>query len=157
MCKCLLSFSRFRLVFSMVSFAAQSFLAWCSHDCLYLPFLSLPEETSTENTTKIAVHKFMPLFSWGRFMISGLIFRSLIQFEFIFVCKKVVQFIFLHVAVQFSQYHLLKKYLFPIIYFCLLYLRLIDHWSMGFFSGFCVGFHWSVHLSLYSAILSWLL
>ena len=45
------------------------------------------------------------------FRVSGLIFRSLIYFEFIFVygVRKCSNFILLHVAVQFSQHHLLKR------------------------------------------------
>ena len=51
------------------------------------------------------------MFSSRVFIVSGLTFRSLIHFEFIFVCgvKKCSNFIFLHVAVQFSQQHLLKR------------------------------------------------
>ena len=43
-------------------------------------------------------------------MVSGLTFRSLIHFEFIFMygVRKWSSFILLHVAVQFFQYHLLK-------------------------------------------------
>ena len=45
------------------------------------------------------------------FIVSGLIFRSLIYFKFIFVygITKCSNFILLHVAVQFSQHHLLKR------------------------------------------------
>ena len=44
------------------------------------------------------------------FIVSGLIFRSLIYFEFISVYGvKKIYFILLHVAVQFSQHHLLKR------------------------------------------------
>ena len=45
------------------------------------------------------------------FIVSGLTFRSLIHFEFIFVygVRKCSNFILLHVAVQFSQHHLLKR------------------------------------------------
>ena len=48
-------------------------------------------------------------FSKG-FIVSDLTFRSSIHFEFIFVygVKKCSNFILLHVAVQFSQHHLLK-------------------------------------------------
>ena len=43
-------------------------------------------------------------------MVSGLTFRSLIHFEFIFVyrVRERSNFILLHVALQFSQHHLLK-------------------------------------------------
>ena len=56
-------------------------------------------------------------------MVSGLIFRSLIYFEFVFIygVRKCSNFIPLYVAVPFSQYHLLKK-----LYFLLCH-RLIDH------------------------------
>ena len=48
----------------------------------------------------------LPMFSSKSFIVSDLTFRSLIHFEFIFVCSS---FILLHVAVQFSQHHLLKR------------------------------------------------
>ena len=45
------------------------------------------------------------------FIVSGLTFRSLIPLEFIFVhgVRECSNFILLHVAVQFSQHHLLKR------------------------------------------------
>ena len=53
----------------------------------------------------------LPLFSSRSFIVSGLTFRSLIQFEFIFVygVRKCSSFILLQVVDQFSQHHLLKK------------------------------------------------
>ena len=50
------------------------------------------------------------MFSSKSFILSGLTFRSLIHFEFIFVydVRKCSNFILLHIAVQFSQQHLLK-------------------------------------------------
>ena len=44
------------------------------------------------------------------FIVSGLVSRSLIHFEFIFVygIRKSSDFILLHEAVQFFQHHLLK-------------------------------------------------
>ena len=51
------------------------------------------------------------MFSSKSFIVSGLTFRSLIHFEFIFVysISKYSDFTLLHVAVQFSQHHLLKR------------------------------------------------
>ena len=51
------------------------------------------------------------MFSSKSFIVSGLIFRSSIHFEFIFVCgvRKCSNFILLHVAVQLSKHHLLKS------------------------------------------------
>ena len=53
----------------------------------------------------------LPIFSSRIFVVSGLIFQSLIHFEFIFVygIRKCSSFILLHVAVQLSQHHLLKS------------------------------------------------
>ena len=51
------------------------------------------------------------MFSSRSFIVSGLTFRSLIHFEFIFVygVRKCSSFIFLHVVDQFSQHYLLKR------------------------------------------------
>ena len=51
------------------------------------------------------------MFSSQSFIVSGLTFRSLIHFEFIFVygVRECSNFILFHVAVQFSQHHLLKR------------------------------------------------
>ena len=53
----------------------------------------------------------LPMFSSRRFIVSGLTFRSLIYFEFIFVygVRKCSSFSLLHVVDQFSQHHLLKR------------------------------------------------
>ena len=57
----------------------------------------------------------LPMFSSKSFIFSGLTFISLIHFQFIFVysVRKRSNFILLHVAVQFSQHHLLKRLSFP--------------------------------------------
>jgi len=51
------------------------------------------------------------MFSSKNFIVSGLTCRFLIHSEFIFVygVRECSNFIFLHVAVQFSQHHLLKR------------------------------------------------
>ena len=51
------------------------------------------------------------MFSSRSFIVSGLMFRSLIHFEFIFVhgVKNYSSFILLQVVDQFSQHHLLKR------------------------------------------------
>ena len=57
----------------------------------------------------------LPMFSSRSFIVSGLTFMSLTHFEFIFVygVKKCSNFILLHIAVQFSQHHLLRKLCLP--------------------------------------------
>ena len=54
---------------------------------------------------------FLPMFSFKSFIESGLTFRSLIHFEFTFVygVRERSNFILVHVAVQFSQHHVLKR------------------------------------------------
>ena len=51
------------------------------------------------------------MFSSKNFIVSVLTFKSLVHFKFIFVygVKKCSNVILLHIAVQFSQHHLLKK------------------------------------------------
>ena len=53
----------------------------------------------------------LPMFSSKSFIVSGLMFRSLIHFEFIFVYGviKCSSFILLQVVDQFSQHHLVKR------------------------------------------------
>ena len=96
----------------------------------------------------------MPMFSFRNFIVSGLIFRSLIHFEFIFVygVTECSNFILLHVAVQFSQQHLLKR-LFSTVCSCPLCHRLVDYrstwvWVLGFISGLSILFHWFIFLFL---------
>jgi len=50
-------------------------------------------------------------FSFRSFIVSGLTFRSLIHFEFIFVygVRKCSSFLVLQVVDKFSQHHLLKR------------------------------------------------
>src|SRR5574341_653077 len=53
----------------------------------------------------------LPMFSSRSFLVSGLTFRALIHFEFLFVygVRKCSSFILLQVVDQFSQHHLLKR------------------------------------------------
>ena len=53
----------------------------------------------------------LPMFSSRNFIVSGITFRPLIHFEFIFVydVRKCSSFVLLQVVDQFSQDHLLKR------------------------------------------------
>ena len=57
----------------------------------------------------------LPMFSSRSFIVSGLTFRSLIHFEFIFLygVRKCCSFLLLQMVDQFSQNHLLKRLSFP--------------------------------------------
>ena len=90
------------------------------------------------------------MFSHKSFIVSGLTFRSLIHFEFIFVygVRKCFNFITLLVAVQFAQHHLLKRLSLP---HCILLpsLSKIRYQQVcGFISGLSILFHWSIFLVL---------
>ena len=53
----------------------------------------------------------LPMFSSKNFIVSGLKFKPLIHFEFssMYGVRKCSNFILWHIAVQFSQHHLLKR------------------------------------------------
>ena len=53
----------------------------------------------------------MPMFSSKSFVVSGLTFKCLMHFELIFLngVRRCSGFILLHVTVQFSQHHSLKR------------------------------------------------
>ena len=73
------------------------------------------------------------MFPSKSFMVSGLTFRSLIHFEFIFVygVRKCYNFILLLGAVQFSQHHLLKRLsLFAPLYILASFLKNKEHFQI---------------------------
>ena len=51
----------------------------------------------------------LPMFSSRSFTVSGLMFRSLIHFIFVYGVRKCSSFILLQVVEQSSQHHLLKR------------------------------------------------
>ena len=90
------------------------------------------------------------MFSTKSFIVSGLTLRSLIHFEFFFVygVRKCSNFILLHVAVQFSQHHLLKKLSLPHCIFLPPLSKIRNPLVHGFISGLSVLFYWSIFLFL---------
>ena len=82
------------------------------------------------------------------FIVSGLTFRALIHFEFIFQygVRRCSNFILLHVAVQFFQRHLLKRLSFPHYIFLPPFSKIRCPQVCGVFSGLSVLFCWSVCL-----------
>ena len=63
----------------------------------------------------------LPMFSFRSFIVSGLMFRSLIRFEFIFVdgVRKCSSFILLQVVDQFSQKG--KRHVYPNVHHSTVY------------------------------------
>ena len=78
----------------------------------------------------------LPIFFSRSGLVSCFIIKSLNHFEFIFVCgvRKCSDFIHLRVAVQLSQYHLLKRlsFLHCIVFLC---HRLLNPTCVGLFLG----------------------
>ena len=90
----------------------------------------------------------LPMFSSRSFIVSGLTFRSLIHFEFIFVygVSKSSNFILLHAAVQFSQHHLLKRLSFLYCIFLPPLSKIRCPQVHGFISGLSNLFHCTIFL-----------
>ena len=89
------------------------------------------------------------MFSSKSFIVSGLTFRCLTHFEFIFVyhVRKYSNFICLHVAVQFSQHHLLKRLSLTHCIFLPPLSKKGTHRCMGL-SRLSILFQWSIFLFL---------
>ena len=91
------------------------------------------------------------MFSSKSLIVSGLTFRSLIHFEFIFVygVRECSNFILLHVPVQFPQHHLLKRLSFLHCIFLPPLSKIRWPYVCGFISGLSILFHWSIFLFLW--------
>ena len=92
----------------------------------------------------------LPMFSSENFTVSGLTFRSLIHLKFIFVygVRNCYNFILLHVAIQFSQHHLLKRSSLPYCIFLPPLSKIRYPQVHGFISGLSVLFCWPMFLFL---------
>ena len=75
----------------------------------------------------------LPMFSFRSFIVSFLIFKSLSHFEFIFVhgVRECSNFIDLHVTIQLSQNHLLKRLSFLYLIFLSLLLKTMGVWFIS--------------------------
>ena len=93
----------------------------------------------------------LPMFSSKSYIASCLTFWYLIHLEFIFVygVRKCSNFILLHVAVQFSQNHLLTWLSLSQCIFLPPLSKIRCPQVHGFISGFSILFHWSILLFLW--------
>ena len=91
----------------------------------------------------IYVRECLPMFSSRSFIVSGLTFRSLIHFEFIFVygVRKCSSFILLQVVDQISQHHLLKRLSLIHCIFLPPLSKIRCPYVRGFISGLSILFH----------------
>ena len=76
------------------------------------------------------------MFSPMNFIESGLMLKSLFHFIFVYSVRECSNFILLHIAVQFSQHHLLKRLSFLHCVFLLFCHRLIDYRCVGLSQDF---------------------
>ena len=102
------------LLFFLVSFAVQKLVHLTRPHLFIFVLFPLLWETDRKNFKhSLCQRVFCLYFPLRFFIVSVLTFRSLIYFEFIFVygvkeCSNFI-FFFLHVAIQFSQHHLLNR------------------------------------------------
>ena len=113
-----LSVALFAIIFShsegclftllIISFVVQKLLSLISLFLLLFPVLW---EVGHRGSCCDLCQSILPMFSSRSFILSGLTFRSLIHFEFIFVygLRKCSSFILLQMVDHFSQHHLLKR------------------------------------------------
>uniref|UniRef100_A0ABI7WZN7 Uncharacterized protein n=1 Tax=Felis catus TaxID=9685 RepID=A0ABI7WZN7_FELCA len=100
------------LVLLIVSFAVQKLFILMRSQQFIFAFVSLASgDVLSKKLLRARSKRFLPAFSSRILMASCLTLRSFIHFEFIFVygARKWSRFILVHVAVQFSQHHLLKR------------------------------------------------
>ena len=143
--------------FLMVSFSVQKLLILIrSHWFICVFIVIILGGGSNKMLLWFMSESVLPMFSSRSLIVSGLIFRSLIHFEFIFMYGVSCSiFILLCLAFQFSQHHLLERLFSLTVYSGLLCHRLVDHRCLGLFLGFL-----SYSIDLYfcfcaSAILFW--
>ena len=99
----------------IVSYAVQKLLSLISLLVYFCFHFRYSRRCVIEDLALIYVIECSALFSSKSFIVSGLTFRSLIHFELIFVYgfRKCSNLILLHITVQFSQHHLLKRLSLP--------------------------------------------
>ena len=99
-------------IFFIVSLLCKSFYVSLGVICLFIFLISITLGGGSKKILLWFMSKsVLPMLSSKSFIVSGLAFRSLIHFEFTFMCgdRECSNFILLHVAVQFSQHRLLKR------------------------------------------------
>ena len=141
----------FSFHFNAISLAMQKLFILMRSHLFILPFMSLALGDIWVKIFLCGISEiFLLMFSPRALRVSQFILKSFIYLDFIFVygVSWWSSFIFLHVAVQISQHHLLKR-LFLLHFIFLPPLSNIN-WPLrlGFISGLSVLFYWSMCLFL---------
>ena len=135
----------------MVSFAVHKLLSFIRSHFFIFVFISISLGGGSKRIFLwFMSYSVLPMFSYKSFMVSGLTFRSLIHFEFIFVygVRECSSFILLHVAIQFSKHQLLKRLSFLHCIFLPPFSKIRWPYVQGLISGPSILFHWSIPLFL---------
>ena len=138
-------------VLLMVSFTVQKLLNLIRSHLFTFAFISFAlGDWSKKILLWFISENILPMFSSRSFMVSCLIFRSLNHFEFIFIygVREYSNFIDLHVVVQLSQHHLLKRLSFLHCIFLPPLPKINWPYEHGFISGLSILFHWFMCLVL---------
>ena len=96
----------------IISFAVQKLLSLVRSHLFTFVFISINLGGGSERILLWCIsNSVLPIFFSKSLIVASLIFKSLIHFEIIFVygVRKCSNFILLHMAIQFSQHHLLKR------------------------------------------------
>ena len=120
----------------MVSFAVQKLLSLIKFHLFV--FISITLGGGSKKLLLWWMSKSVfPMPSSKSFIVSGLTFKSLIHLELVFVygVRECCYFILLHVAVQFSQHHLLRRLFFSTACSCLLCHNLDAHMCLALSLG----------------------
>jgi len=110
-------------VLSRVSFTVQKLLSLIGSSLFIFVFILITLGGGSEKTLLWFMSgRVQPMFSSKSIIVSGLIFRSLIHFEFIsfYDVRECSNFILLHVAVHFPSTTYQRDYLFSVVYSCII-------------------------------------
>ena len=135
----------------IVTFAGQKILVWCSRFVYFwFCFSCLRRQIKRMLLRVISKRNILPMFSSKGFMVSGLIFETVIHLELIFVngVKQQSTLLLLHAVGQFSQYHLLRRLSFHYCMFLVPLPCIHCPYKYGLLSGLFILFYWSVWLFL---------
>ena len=148
-CKYFLPFHRWPFDFAD-GFLCRSSLVWCSSTCLFLLLLSLLLLSNPKKSLpRLMSVSLLSMFSSRSFMVSGLMFKSLIRFELIFVygIRWGSSFILLCWLSSFPNTTYWRDYHFPLY---ILGPFVVINWIYvhGVICGLFILFHWFMCLFL---------
>ena len=141
----------------IVSFAVQKLLSLIKSQLFTFVLFPLLQEVGHRGSCFDLCHRVFCLCFLQSFVVSGLTFRSLIHFEFVFVygVRKCSNFIILRVAAQFSQHHLLKRLFFLPCIFLPPLSKIRCPQVCGFISGLSILFNTTQYQKKTNPIKKW--